>query len=82
MSAEEQALPAPESGSEHPAAVESEEKPSLGRLDAMATGATQSHLAVQDLATLDVSQLSPHTPEVISRQATIIIGTIGLVAHG
>ena len=39
-------------------------------------------LAVQDLATLDVSSLSPATPEVISRQATINIGTIGHVAHG
>ena len=30
----------------------------------------------------DVSQLTPLTPEVISRQATINIGTIGHVAHG
>lgn len=83
MSAEEKAMPAPEAGAE-PLAVggDSEEKPSLGRLDAMATGARQSHLAVQDLATLDVTQLTPHTPEVISRQATINIGTIGHVAHG
>merc|ERR1719407_106553 len=44
--------------------------------------ATQSHLAKQDLATLDVSKLTPLTPEVISRQATINIGTIGHVAHG
>jgi len=41
-----------------------------------------SHLAVQDLAKLDVSKLTPLTPEVISRQATINIGTIGHVAHG
>eukprot|EP01061_Rhynchopus_euleeides_P004515 TRINITY_DN1376_c0_g1_i2.p1 TRINITY_DN1376_c0_g1~~TRINITY_DN1376_c0_g1_i2.p1 ORF type:complete len:473 (+),score=190.27 TRINITY_DN1376_c0_g1_i2:181-1599(+) len=39
-------------------------------------------LAVQDLATLDESKLTPLTPEVISRQATINIGTIGHVAHG
>eukprot|EP00048_Salpingoeca_helianthica_P015712 m.228204 g.228204 ORF g.228204 m.228204 type:complete len:460 (+) comp17422_c0_seq1:76-1455(+) len=39
-------------------------------------------LAHQDLATLDVSKLTPLTPEVISRQATINIGTIGHVAHG
>lgn len=45
-------------------------------------GKGSSHLAVQDLATLDVSQLTPLTPEVISRQATINIGTIGHVAHG
>lgn len=40
------------------------------------------NLAVQDLATLDVTKLTPLTPEVISRQATINIGTIGHVAHG
>ena len=43
---------------------------------------TQPHLAVQDLTTLDASKLTPLTPEVISRQATINIGTIGHVAHG
>lgn len=42
----------------------------------------QSYLAVQDLSTLDVKLLTPLTPEVISRQATINIGTIGHVAHG
>lgn len=31
---------------------------------------------------LDVSKLSPLTPEIIARQATINIGTIGHVAHG
>ena len=36
----------------------------------------------QDLETLDPSVLTPLTPEVISRQATINIGTIGHVAHG
>ncbi|KAL0590195.1 hypothetical protein ABG067_001840 [Albugo candida] len=41
-----------------------------------------THLAVQDLSKLRVEQLSPLTPEVISRQATINIGTIGHVAHG
>jgi len=39
-------------------------------------------LAVQDLAKLDVSKLTPLSPEVISRQATINVGTIGHVAHG
>jgi translation initiation factor 2 subunit 3 len=29
-----------------------------------------------------VAKLTPLTPEVISRQATINIGTIGHVAHG
>jgi translation initiation factor 2 subunit 3 len=42
----------------------------------------QTHLSVQDLATLDPEKLHPLTPEVISRQATINIGTIGHVAHG
>ena len=42
----------------------------------------QPHLSVQDLNTLDITKLTPLTPEVISRQATINIGTIGHVAHG
>ena len=42
----------------------------------------QVHLAKQDLATLDVKSLTPSSPEVISRQAMINIGTIGHVAHG
>lgn len=40
-----------------------------------------SKLAIQDLQYLDVEALTPLTPEVISRQATINIGTIGHVAH-
>ncbi|CAK0794771.1 unnamed protein product [Prorocentrum cordatum] len=39
-------------------------------------------LAVQDLSKLDVSKLTPLSPEVISRQATMNVGTIGHVAHG
>jgi len=39
-------------------------------------------LREQDLKTLDVTKLNPLSPEVISRQATINIGTIGHVAHG
>jgi translation initiation factor 2 subunit 3 len=39
-------------------------------------------LAVQDLATLDATKLTPLSPEVISRQATMNVGTIGHVAHG
>ncbi|RWS08638.1 translation initiation factor 2 gamma subunit-like protein [Dinothrombium tinctorium] len=42
----------------------------------------QPHLKKQDLSTLNESELTPLTPEVISRQATINIGTIGHVAHG
>jgi len=40
------------------------------------------YLAKQDLSTLNPSELTPLTEEVISRQATINIGTIGHVAHG
>merc|ERR1711971_326861 len=43
---------------------------------------SQPHLAKQDLNGLDIGKLTPLTPEVISRQATINIGTIGHVAHG
>lgn len=39
-------------------------------------------LREQDLATLDPAALTPLSPDVISRQATINIGTIGHVAHG
>ncbi|XP_052809050.1 eukaryotic translation initiation factor 2 subunit 3-like [Mya arenaria] len=42
----------------------------------------QPHLSKQDLSTLNIERLTPLTPEVISRQATINIGTIGHVAHG
>merc|ERR1711936_308236 len=42
----------------------------------------QAHLSKQDLTTLDIKTLTPLTPDVISRQATINIGTIGHVAHG
>lgn len=44
--------------------------------------AKKSGLREQDLKNLDVSKLTPDSPEVISRQATINIGTIGHVAHG
>uniref|UniRef100_A0A914CBK9 Uncharacterized protein n=1 Tax=Acrobeloides nanus TaxID=290746 RepID=A0A914CBK9_9BILA len=42
----------------------------------------QDWLAKQDLSKLDPTKLNPLTEEVISRQATINIGTIGHVAHG
>jgi len=35
-----------------------------------------------DPSTIDVTKLNPLSPEIISRQATINIGTIGHVAHG
>ena len=37
----------------------------------------QPHLSRQDLTNLDITKLTPLSPEVISRQATIDIGTIG-----
>ncbi|XP_017035748.1 histone-lysine N-methyltransferase Su(var)3-9 isoform X2 [Drosophila kikkawai] len=40
------------------------------------------NLQKQDLSNLEISKLTPLSPEVISRQATINIGTIGHVAHG
>lgn len=46
------------------------------------TKTLQPHLAKQDLENLDITKLTPLSPEVISRQATINIGTIGHVAHG
>merc|ERR1719411_2341695 len=39
-------------------------------------------LSIQNLSAMDLSTLSPLTGEVMSRQATINIGTIGHVAHG
>eukprot|EP01117_Protostelium_nocturnum_P020410 TRINITY_DN9163_c0_g1_i4.p1 TRINITY_DN9163_c0_g1~~TRINITY_DN9163_c0_g1_i4.p1 ORF type:complete len:474 (+),score=192.12 TRINITY_DN9163_c0_g1_i4:194-1615(+) len=45
-------------------------------------GGDTSHLKQQNLETLDPSKLTPLTEEVISRQATINIGTVGHVAHG
>ncbi|XP_072399352.1 histone-lysine N-methyltransferase SUV39H2-like isoform X1 [Diabrotica undecimpunctata] len=42
----------------------------------------QPNLHKQDLSKLDVKRLTALSPEVISRQATINIGTIGHVAHG
>ena len=42
----------------------------------------QTHLAPQTLEDFDVTKVTPLNPEIISRQATINIGTIGHVAHG
>uniref|UniRef100_A0A3B4THL7 protein-synthesizing GTPase n=1 Tax=Seriola dumerili TaxID=41447 RepID=A0A3B4THL7_SERDU len=50
--------------------------------DESGTTLGQPHLAKQDLSSLDVSTLTPLSQEIISRQATINIGTIGHVAHG
>lgn len=45
-------------------------------------GESGDGLAKQDISTLDVAKLTPLSPEIISRQATINFGTIGHVAHG
>jgi hypothetical protein len=50
-----------------------EEVVAQGRVGA---GGDTSHLAKQSLETLDVNKLTPLSPEVISRQATINIGTV------
>merc|ERR1712166_715143 len=42
----------------------------------------QDHLMKQDPSSVDPSKLTALSPEVISRQATINVGTIGHVAHG
>ncbi|XP_059948649.1 eukaryotic translation initiation factor 2 subunit 3-like [Mesoplodon densirostris] len=42
----------------------------------------QPHLFRQDLNTLDVTKLMPLSHEIISRQCTTNIGTVGHVAHG
>lgn len=42
----------------------------------------QDHLSQQKLDGLDLDQVTPLTPDIISRQATQNIGTIGHVAHG
>jgi len=43
---------------------------------------SQCHLMSQDAKKVDPTLLTALTPEVISRQATINVGTIGHVAHG
>uniref|UniRef100_A0A0R3RTZ4 protein-synthesizing GTPase n=1 Tax=Elaeophora elaphi TaxID=1147741 RepID=A0A0R3RTZ4_9BILA len=55
---------------------EAEGKESKGCVD------QKEWLAKQDLSKLNPEMLTPLTEEVISRQATINIGTIGHVAHG
>lgn len=42
----------------------------------------QPNLSQQSLSVFDPSELTPLSPDVISRQATVNIGTIGHVAHG
>jgi hypothetical protein len=52
----------------------SEESVALAAIPSSEKKVDTSHLAKQDLKTLDVTQLTPLSPEVISRQATINIG--------
>ena len=61
-----------------PGAAVSLEQPQAERTQ---TGLTRSS-EQPDPSTIDFSTLSPLSPEIISRQATINIGTIGHVAHG
>lgn len=53
-------------------AISSDSRMEDKALPTVTTG--QPHLAEQNLDKLDVSKLSPLSPEVISRQATINIG--------
>jgi len=55
---------------------------SYASFDVEELGKDTSHLVAQSLEDLDFSKLNPLSPQVISRQATINIGTIGHVAHG
>mmetsp|Transcript_52890 Transcript_52890/g.61770 ORF Transcript_52890/g.61770 Transcript_52890/m.61770 type:complete len:509 (-) Transcript_52890:276-1802(-) len=50
--------------------------------DVKTTFNLQSHLQAQNAKTVDPTKLTALSPEVISRQATINVGTIGHVAHG
>ncbi|XP_018358014.1 PREDICTED: eukaryotic translation initiation factor 2 subunit 3 [Trachymyrmex cornetzi] len=54
----------------------------MGNEDSLGVTTGQPNLYKQDLSKLDVITLTALSPEVISRQATINIGTIGHVAHG
>ena len=54
--------------------VESDDDKGANDITAGANDST--HLMEQNLETLDCSKLTPLTPEVISRQATINIGTM------
>mmetsp|Transcript_3202 Transcript_3202/g.4999 ORF Transcript_3202/g.4999 Transcript_3202/m.4999 type:complete len:506 (-) Transcript_3202:254-1771(-) len=60
----------------------SAQEESAPKLESEIKSKHSSKLAYQDISKLDPAKLTPLTPEVISRQATINIGTIGHVAHG
>lgn len=65
-----------------PGSVPQADPVALKAVTRLADTAPKGELSVQDLETLDVTTLTPLTPAVISRQATINVGTIGHVAHG
>jgi len=54
----------------------------MGGEEGLGVTTGQPNLCKQDLSKLDASKLTALSHEVISRQATINIGTIGHVAHG
>lgn len=75
-----------DSGKPVASSTKTTEKPLKSALKSNPTAAAPSaelNLPPQtDPSELDVASLTPSTPEVIARQATVNIGTIGHVAHG
>ena len=63
-------------------AMDKSAAPSLEAIGTRMATVTQPHLIKQELDTMDARMLTPLSPEIMSRQATINIGTIGHVAHG
>ena len=69
--------------SDHEVAEKQQPKPALKKTPPPAPAPQRPPLPPQtDPKDLDISSLTPLTPEIIARQATINIGTIGHVAHG
>eukprot|EP01051_Picozoa_sp_SAG22_P006625 SAG22_NODE_439_length_10489_cov_7.745813_3_plen_530_part_00 len=74
---------APEPEPEPAAAAAAPEPAAAAAVTAAVEAVDESDgLSLQDLSKLVVEELTPLTADVISRQATINIGTIGHVAHG
>eukprot|EP00696_Hemimastix_kukwesjijk_P006108 gnl/Hemi2/17723_TR5841_c0_g16_i1.p1 gnl/Hemi2/17723_TR5841_c0_g16~~gnl/Hemi2/17723_TR5841_c0_g16_i1.p1 ORF type:complete len:427 (-),score=127.74 gnl/Hemi2/17723_TR5841_c0_g16_i1:469-1749(-) len=70
------------SGATHRPAVRKQTRIQPGLVSAEEKARCRALLHPQNLDTLDATALNPLSPEVISRQATVNIGTIGHVAHG
>ena len=69
--------------SDHEVAEKQQPKPALKKTPPPAPAPQRPPLPPQtDPKDLDISTLTPLTPEIIARKATINIGTIGHVAHG